>query len=105
MAINASTESAPRIPLAKYHTPYIVENQWYSRLFTQSMAAKVEDTAVSARPAAAHLREESVHFGSPSASCEKELRRNTAARPIQMPKYATARTVKKPRLRNPDFLP
>ena len=28
-------DRAPRMQLAKYQTPYMVENQWYSRLLNQ----------------------------------------------------------------------
>src|SRR5471032_1778891 len=76
-------ESAPRTQFAKNQTPYIVENQWYSRLFTQKIAAKVSVSAAIGSPRAAVLRLMIVHFASPSVSCVNEALRSRAESQIQ----------------------
>ena len=80
---------------AKNQTPYMVENQWYSMDFTHKMMQPVSVTAVSGRPAADHLRLETVHLSSPSWSWRKELRRKREARKHQARKENKVKPVKK----------
>ena len=69
------TAKAARMDPAKNHTPYMVENHWYSRLMNISKAPKVRAKAAAGLPAAESFIPKCVHFGSPSRSWEKETLR------------------------------
>ena len=56
------------MPEAKYQTPYIVENHWYSRLINKSKAPKVRAQAAAGIPAAEIFIPMCDHIGSPSLS-------------------------------------
>src|SRR5262245_30743554 len=96
-------QRAPRMQLAKNQTPYIVENQWYSRLLTQKIAAKVSVSAPIGRPIAAVTRFLIVQRGSPSTSWVNEARRSRALSQIQSRKKTIVETVKTFRFSSPDF--
>ena len=70
------TANADLIPDAKYHTPYMVENHWYSRLMNKSKAPKVSARAAAGIPAAEIFIPMCDHLGSPSESWLKETFRN-----------------------------
>src|SRR2546421_10488076 len=71
-------QRAPRAQFAKNHTPYIVENQWYSSDFTQKIAIAVSENAAIGMPKAAVLRFIRVQLALPSESCVNEALRSRA---------------------------
>src|SRR4051812_21387934 len=92
--ITTPKQSAPRMQLAKNQTPYIVEYQWYSRLFTQKIAAKVRVSAPIGSPMAAETRFFLVQFASPSASWVNDAFRRRELSQTQRAKNATVEIVK-----------
>ena len=95
--------NAARIQAAKNQTPYIVENQWYSKDLNQSIDANVAPIAHRNIPKEERRREQCVLLALPDTSVSKDHLRKIVEIPMNTAKIATARAMKKGMLRKGDF--
>ena len=93
--------SAARIQAAKNQTPYIVENQWYSKDLNQSIDANV--APIAHIPKDERRRDQCVLLELPDVSVSKDHLRRIVEIPMNTTKIPTARAMKKEILRKGDF--